>query len=55
MAPQRDSLKFRMCNLWKVTKYGMLMRMACEALSGYICNMEVYATEAKNFENTVLS
>ena len=26
----------------KITKYGVLVRMVCEAVSGYICNMEIY-------------
>ena len=31
------------------------MRMVCEAVSGYICNMEIYSAEGKNLEDTVLS
>ena len=31
------------------------MRMLCEALSGYICNTEIYSTEGKKLEDTVLS
>jgi hypothetical protein len=29
--------------------------MECEAVSGYICNMEIYAAEGKKSQNTVLS
>jgi hypothetical protein len=29
--------------------------MVCEAVSGYICNMEIYAAEGKKLGNTVLS
>jgi len=29
--------------------------MVCEAVSGYICNMEIYWAEWKKFEDTVLS
>ena len=29
--------------------------MVCEAVSGYICNMEIYSAEGKKFEDTVLS
>ena len=29
--------------------------MVCEAVSGYICNMEIYSAEEKKLENTVLS
>ena len=31
------------------------MRMVCEAVSGYICNMGIYAAEGKKLEDTVLS
>ena len=29
--------------------------MVCEAISGYICNMEIYAAEWKKLQDTVLS
>jgi fatty-acid desaturase len=29
--------------------------MMCEALSGYICKMELYASERQKLEETVLS
>jgi len=29
--------------------------MVCEAVSGYICNMEIYLAEGKKLEDTVLS
>ena len=29
--------------------------MACEAVLGYICNMETYSAEGKKLEDTVLS
>jgi len=31
------------------------VRTVCEAVSGYICNMEIYSTEGKKLEDTVLS
>jgi len=31
------------------------VRMVCEAVSGYICNMELYSAEGKKLEYTVLS
>ena len=31
------------------------MKMACEVVLGYICNMEIYAAEGKELEDTVLS
>ena len=29
--------------------------MVCDALLGYICNMEIYSAEGKKLEDTVLS
>jgi hypothetical protein len=46
---------FRKYNPGKITKCGVLVRMVCEAASGYICNMEMYSAEAKKLEDTVLS
>ena len=31
------------------------MRMLCEAVSGYVCNLEIYSAEGKKLEETVLS
>jgi len=31
------------------------VRMVCEAVTGYICNMEMYLSEGKKLEDTVLS
>ena len=50
MIPWRGRLKFRTYNPGKITKYGVLVRMGCEAVSGYICNMEVYSAEGKKLE-----
>jgi len=36
-------------------KYGLLVRMVCEVVLSYICNMELYAAEGKKVEDTVLS
>ena len=55
MIPWRVSLKFRTYNPGKITKYGVLVRMVCEAVLGYICNMEIYSVEGKKLEDTVLS
>jgi len=48
-------LKFRTCNPRKIliTKYGVLVRMVCEAVSGYICNMEIYSAVGKKLEDTM--
>jgi len=55
LIPWRGCLKFRTYNPGKITKYGVLVRMVCEAVSGYICNMEIYSAEGKKLEDTVLS
>ena len=55
MIPWRGRLKFRTYNPGKITKYGVLVRIVCDAVSGYICNMEIYSAEGKKLEDTVLS
>ena len=49
------SPEIRKYNPGKITKYGVLVRMVCEAVSGYICNMDIYSVEGKKLEDTVLS
>jgi hypothetical protein len=41
MISWQGCLKFRTYNVGKITKYGELVRMVCEEVSGYICNMEI--------------
>ena len=55
MIPLRGYLKFRTYNPKKITKYGVLVRVVCEAVWGYIQNMEIYSAEGKKLEDTVLS
>jgi len=55
MMPWLGHLKFRTYNLGKVTKYGVLVRMVCEAVSSCICNMEIYSAEGKKLEDTTIS
>ena len=31
------------------------MRMVCEAVSGYVCNIQIYSAEGKKLVDTVLS
>jgi hypothetical protein len=50
MIPWRGLLKFGMYNPGKITKYGVLVRMVYEAVSGYICEMKIYTTEGRNLE-----
>jgi hypothetical protein len=47
MIPWQGHLKFRKYGPGKITKYGVLVRMVCEA--------EIYSAERKNLEDTVLS
>jgi len=49
MTAWQGCLKFRMYNPGKITKYGVLVRIVCEAASGYICNMEIYAAKGHKF------
>jgi hypothetical protein len=53
--PWQHHLKFRMYNPRKIPKYGVLVRMVCEALSGYVCKMEIFAAESQKLEETVFS
>ena len=55
MIPWWGRLKFKAYNPGKITKYGVLVRMVCEAVSGYICSMEIYSAERKKLVDTVLS
>jgi hypothetical protein len=55
MISWQGHLAFRTYNPGKKTKYGLLVRMVCEAVSGYICNMEIYSAEGKMLQDTVLS
>jgi hypothetical protein len=55
MIPLLGRLKFRSYNPGKITKYGVLVRMMCEEVSGYICNMAIYLAEGKKLKDTVLS
>ncbi|EFN87013.1 PiggyBac transposable element-derived protein 4, partial [Harpegnathos saltator] len=53
--PWRGRLSFRTYNPAKLVKYGILVRMLCEATSGYICNFKVYSGTAGRLQDTVLS
>jgi hypothetical protein len=41
MIPWWGCLKFRTYNPGKITKYGVLVRPVCEAVSGHMCNREI--------------
>jgi hypothetical protein len=55
MIPWRGCLKFRTNNPRKITKCGVLVRMVCEAVLDYICNMEIYSGKRRKLKDTVLS
>jgi hypothetical protein len=55
MIPWQGCLKIRTYNAGQIMKYGVLVRMVCEAVLGYVCNMKIYSDEGKNLEDTVLS
>jgi hypothetical protein len=54
MISWQGRLKFRTYNPGKI-RYGDLARTVCEAVSGYICNMEIYWAEGKKLEDTMVS
>jgi hypothetical protein len=35
-------LRFHVYNPSEITKYGILVQLVCESMSGYICNMQIY-------------
>ena len=47
MIPWQGHLKFRTYSPEKITKYGVLVRMVCEAVSSYIWKVEIYSAEGK--------
>jgi len=55
MIPWCGHLKFRTYKPGKTTKYGVLVRMVCEMVTDYICNVEIYLAEHKKLEDTELS
>jgi hypothetical protein len=55
MIPWRGRLAFRTYNTGEKTKYELLVRMVCEAVSDYICDMEIYAAEGKKLQDSVIT
>jgi hypothetical protein len=53
--PWQGHLKFQTYKPGRITKCWALVRMVCEAVLVYICNMEIHAAEGKKLEDTVLS
>ena len=51
--PWRDRLAFKVYNASKIIKYGVLVRMVCEATTGYICNLDIYCRQGKPLLQTI--
>jgi hypothetical protein len=49
----RGCLRFCVYNPSKITKYGILVRLVCESMSGYICNMQIYDGKCGPLTETV--
>nr|XP_031830867.1 piggyBac transposable element-derived protein 4-like [Nomia melanderi]XP_031830868.1 piggyBac transposable element-derived protein 4-like [Nomia melanderi]XP_031830869.1 piggyBac transposable element-derived protein 4-like [Nomia melanderi] len=50
--PWRGRLNFQVYNPFKITKYGILIRMLCESSTGYVCNFDIYS-DTKSLESTI--
>jgi len=54
--PWLGHLKFEHTIQGKKTKYGVLVKMVCEAVaSGHICQMKIYAAEGQKMENSIIT
>ncbi|XP_043259649.1 piggyBac transposable element-derived protein 4-like [Colletes gigas] len=53
--PWGGRLSSRKYNPAKLIKYGILVRMVCEAVSGYICKLEIYCAQGKTLQTTIFS
>ncbi|EQB59787.1 ac transposable element-derived protein 4 [Vairimorpha apis BRL 01] len=53
--PWRGRLPFKVYNASKITTYGLLIRMLCEAKTGYICNFIIYCGEGSRLQETILN
>jgi hypothetical protein len=49
----RGRLRFRVYNPGKITKYGILVQLVCESMSGYICNIQIYDGKCGPLTETV--
>lgn len=52
--PWRGRLSIKTYNPAKLTKYGILIKILCEARIGYVCNFRVYAADGQKLEDTYL-
>ena len=53
MIPWRGRLSFEVHNSLKIIKYGILVRIVCEASTGYICNLEMYHARGNKLLETL--
>ncbi|XP_037935156.1 piggyBac transposable element-derived protein 4 [Teleopsis dalmanni] len=53
--PWRGRLSFKVYNASKIIKYGLLIRMVCEAKTGYICNFRMYCGVGSRLQDTILN
>jgi len=49
----KGRLSFKVYNASKINKYGNLIRMVCEARTGYICNFRKYDGEGSRLQQTI--
>jgi hypothetical protein len=49
----RRCLRFRVYNPAKITKYGIMVRIVCESMTGYICKFMIYDASGMTLQDTV--
>lgn len=54
MIPWRGRLNSKVYNPSKITKYGLLVRMACDSVTGYILGFKLYSGTGQKIEKTVM-
>lgn len=52
--PWRGRLNFKVYNPSKITKYGLLVKMACDSITGYILGFKLYSGTGQKIETTVM-
>ncbi|MGL5707887.1 MAG: transposase [Aeromonas sp.] len=54
MVPWRGRLNFKVYNPSKIVKYGILVRMVCDAVTGYISTFKLYSGTGGKLNDTVM-
>ncbi|XP_068993070.1 piggyBac transposable element-derived protein 4-like [Neodiprion pinetum] len=54
MIPWRGRLNFKVYNPSKITKYGILIRMMCDSVTGYISSFKIYSGVRQPLGKTVM-